>query len=495
MTLSDRLRYSSLRGAHDIHFNMSDHVVTQSNEAQPEQVMMFTPPSKEVMDKLGKDLVGHWESVPDTKWIGGCIPLKVDYKMNVYAPTGDEDVYLNESEADATCCFCIKMHRTTTGRSSSGGLSFDEIGQDEESLHQLSSRTVDHMRDDAGSHLVTCQVDGTDHDGLRVSRQGTFRFSNTGDATITFTATKPYAVKWELKKVSMVPKPLSDRFLQKKEQRAKVLQNSVQIMSDADIDAAVRFCDDVLSAPTLMLLPPTLEKRGVPWVGKHRTVTYPVARIETPDAPALVVKIEIPSKGVWDASVLTASGACVARSSLKAPTKFCKPPSQSALVEWGCKRFGVVGLGVSSQFESEQRCGTVPGQAIFAKGPTQDVVFFEDFNSKRNDWKVAGCKSIAFGCFYLGIPCAIYYGLQAEGEPYEALFKTFRGTEIGGFKIEKHRQCCVSGDDSLPKTEAVVHFGNMTAEQRRLALVAIMQGAALAAQPQEGGGGGGGGGP
>ena len=74
MTLSDRLRYSSLRGAHDIHFNMSDHVVTQSNEAQPEQVMMFTPPSKEVMDKLGKDLVGHWESVPDTKWIGGCIP-------------------------------------------------------------------------------------------------------------------------------------------------------------------------------------------------------------------------------------------------------------------------------------------------------------------------------------------------------------------------------------------------------------------------------------
>ena len=108
---------------------------------------MFTPPSKEVMDKLGKDLVGHWESVPGTKWIGGCIPLKVDYKMNVYAPTGDEDVYLNESEADATCCFCIKMHRTTTGRSSSGGLSFEEIGQDEESLHQLSSRTVDHMRD------------------------------------------------------------------------------------------------------------------------------------------------------------------------------------------------------------------------------------------------------------------------------------------------------------------------------------------------------------
>ena len=97
--------------------------------------------------------------------------------------------------------------------------------------------------------------------------------------------------------------------------------------------------------------------------------------------------------------------------------------------------------------------------------------------------------------YILGLPCMAYAHQKADGEPYEALFKTFRGTEIGGFKIEKHRQCCVSGDDSLPKTEAVVHFGNMTAEQRRLALVAIMQGAALAAQPQEGGGGGGGGGP
>ena len=149
-------------------------------------------------------------------------------------------------------------------------------------------------------------------------------------------------------------------------------------------------------------------------------------------------------------------------------------------------------MGAQSQFESEQRCGTVPGQAIFAKGPTQDVVFFEDINSKRNDLKVAGCKSMAFGCFYLGIPCAIYYGLQADGEPYEALFKTFGGTKIGGFKIEKHRECCVSPDDSLPKTEAVVHFGSMTAEQRRLALVVMMQGAALAAHPKEKGGGGGG---
>ena len=481
---------------------MSGNAVTQSDTAQPEQVIMFTPPSQEVMDKLGKDFVGHWESVRGTKWIG-CIPLKVDYKRNVYAPTGDEDVYLFESEADVTCCLCNKMHQTTTGRLS-GGSSFEEIGQDEESLLQLSGRMVDHTRDDAGSHLVTHQVDGVDHDGLLASRQDTYRFSNTGDATMTSTNTLSWssrkcrgshAFKLECKKVSRVPKPLSDRFLRKKEQQAKDLQNSVQMMSDADIDAAVRFCDDVLSAPSLVLLPPTLEKGPLTFGNifwKHRTVTYPVARIETPDTPALIMKIEIPSKGVWDASIVTASGACVARSSMKAPTKFCKPPSQSALVEWGCKRYGVVGVGAQSQFESEQRCGTVPGQAIFAKGPTQDVVFFEDLNSKRNDWKVAGCKSMAFGCFYLGIPCAIYYGLQADGEPYEALFKTFGGTEIGGFKIEKHRECCVSPDDSLPKTEAVVHFGSMTAEQRRLALVVIMQGAALAAHPKEKGGGGGG---
>ena len=58
ITLSDRVRYNSLRGAHDIHFNMSGNAVTQSDTAQPEQVIMFTPPSQEVMDKLGKDFVG-----------------------------------------------------------------------------------------------------------------------------------------------------------------------------------------------------------------------------------------------------------------------------------------------------------------------------------------------------------------------------------------------------------------------------------------------------
>jgi hypothetical protein len=42
----------------------------------PYEYKTVTPPPKEVMDKLGKDFVGHWETVPGTKWIG-CIPLKV----------------------------------------------------------------------------------------------------------------------------------------------------------------------------------------------------------------------------------------------------------------------------------------------------------------------------------------------------------------------------------------------------------------------------------
>ena len=242
---------------------------------------------------------------------------------------------------------------------------------------------------------------------------------------------------------------------------------SVTAMSDADIDAAVRFCDDVLSAPSLILLPPTVDLpnldpgwRAFFW--KHRTVTFPVARIETASSPALFVKIEIPKIFKWDASIVTASGACVARWSQKA--KWNKPISRScALFEWGCKRFGVVGME-----ENQHRCGvSAPGQAIYAKGPTQDVVFAEDFNSKRNDLKLLGMKIMIFSCFTLNL-CALFPLCAADGEPYEALFKTFRGTEIGGFKIEKHRQCCVSGDDSLPKTEAVVHFGNMTAEQLSL---------------------------
>ncbi len=257
-------------------------------------------------------------------------------------------------------------------------------------------------------------------------------------------------------------------------------------MSDADIDAAVRFCDDVLSAPTLMLLPPTLEFGAVnpgscfsSW--KHRTVTYPVARIETPDVPALFVKIEIPSKGVWDASVVTASGACVARWSQKAPAKFWMPPNAAPL-EWGGKHFGEV--AVEPGGNKGQRCQP-PGQAIHAKGPTQDVVFAEDFNSKRNDLKLLGMKIMIFSCFTLNL-CALFPLCAADGEPYEALFKTFGGEEIGGYKIEKFLECCQ--ENALPKTEAVVHFGSMTAEQRRLALVTMMQGAAVWAHPQEGGG-------
>ena len=255
---------------------------------------------------------------------------------------------------------------------------------------------------------------------------------------------------------------------------------SATAMSDADIDAAVRFCDDVLSAPTLMLLPPTLEKRGSTfWKQKTRIVTYPVARIETPDAPALVVKIEIPSKGVWDASVVTASGACVARWS-QAPAKSWKPPA--APLEWGGKHFGEVAVDLQG---NKGRCCVPLGRATHAKGPSQDIVFAEDLNNKRNDLKALGAKIMLFSCFTLNL-CAVLPMCAAENEPYEALFKTVGGEEIGGYKIETGSGCCQ--ENSLPKHEAVVHFGSMTAEQRRLALVTMMQGAAVWAHPEEGGG-------
>ena len=268
-------------------------------------------------------------------------------------------------------------------------------------------------------------------------------------------------------------------------------------MSDADIDAAVRFCDDVLSAPTLMLLPPTLEYGKSTLFWTHRTVTYPVARIETGHAPALFVKIEIPSKGVWDASVVTASGACVARWSQKPawPWNHLAPPGlgTNAPLEWGGKHFGEVGVEPVHPCGNNGRSCAPQGNAIFAKGPTLDVVFAEDQYSKRNDLMVQGGKIMLYSCFTLAL-CALFPLCAADGEPYEALFKTSDGTEIGGLKIETYPQCCGPSDNRLPKAEAVVHFGSMTAEQRRLALVTIMQGAAMAAHPKEGGGGGGGGG-
>jgi hypothetical protein len=136
-----------------------------------------------------------------------------------------------------------------------------------------------------------------------------------------------------------------------------------------------------------------------------------------------------------------------------------------------------------------------PG-AIFAKGPNGDVVFAENEYSKRNDLLVRACKIGCYTCCLFGLPCALSACLQAGGEPYEALFKTSGGTEIGSYKVEKFQNCCGPSFERgrLPDTEGVVHFGSMTAEQRRLALVTIMHGAAMAAEPPERKGGGGGGG-
>ena len=265
---------------------------------------------------------------------------------------------------------------------------------------------------------------------------------------------------------------------------------SVTAMSDADIDAAVRFCDDVLSAPSLILLPPTVDlpnlapgRRAFFW--KHRTVTFPVARIETASSPSLFVKIEIPKQFKWEASIVTASGACVARWSQKA-NLFDK--RTSAPLEWGGTHFGEV------RFEHggpppTKKCSEPPvPPGIFAKGPTLDVVLAEDRYSKRYYLKnrALGIACITC-CSPVCLPCVLHDCIRADDEPYKALFRTSGGTEIGSYKVEKLRQYCTQtyARGSLQDTEGIVHFGSMTAEQRRLALVTLMHGAAIAAHPPQ----------
>ena len=119
------------------------------------------------------------------------------------------------------------MHQCSTGRSS-GGLHREEIGLAESKL-RLSNRMVDYTRDNVGSQLVTYQVNGVDYEGNQTSRQNIFRFSNFGDATMTSVTTKPIAFKLDFKKVSRIPKPLSDRFLRKKE-LPPVTPPSVQVI-------------------------------------------------------------------------------------------------------------------------------------------------------------------------------------------------------------------------------------------------------------------------
>ena len=231
------------------------------------------------------------------------------------------------------------------------------------------------------------------------------------------------------------------------------------------VDAAVRFCDDALAEPTVELLRPVESNRKggfLHWESK--TVTIPIAN--PAGAKVLSLVIDIPEYDVWHGSIVTAEGACVARVDGRVhegPVDAWPPVP----IEWGGARFGEV-----HDTHRENGCccpafrpvdvlhsgrGVIP----FARGPG-DRICFDSVEAHPTKVMISksGLACLPFGnCMSIWTVCF----------PQVNLFKDSAGEKVIGKRVSTRRGCLPT--DLIP---SVLHFEDMTSEQRRLALVLVM---------------------
>ena len=156
----------------------------------------------------------------------------------------------------------------------------------------------------------------------------------------------------------------------------------VQAM-DADptvVDAAVRFCDDVLASPYVTLGTSPIDPNS--W--KPFTVTLPIT--DSSGEKALSMIIEVPELYQWHGSIVTAEGVSVARMSNKSRPRRCTPFPKKG-THTGCKEVftapvpvewdqsGKIFAEVNEESEDCDCC--VPGSGIkprvFANGPRDRI--------------------------------------------------------------------------------------------------------------------------
>ena len=246
------------------------------------------------------------------------------------------------------------------------------------------------------------------------------------------------------------------------------------------VDAAVRFCDDALSAsPTVEFLKPV--ESNVKIIHNFWSKTFTIPIVNPAGEKVLSVVLEIPEACVWHGSIVTAEGVCVARVSQKfRPVAHWgrwidAPPVP---IEWGGAHFGEVNHDFNRDLCF---CNPISAKPIaHAQGPVDRIDTAEDLNSKRNDlWGLP--------CFVI-IPCLLCVVIyKVVRYPLEFDIKDSAGEKVGGFETRG-----IAVGDSF-RSPGVLHFERMTSEQRRLALVVGMYSTAQRlCHPQEGGGGGGG---
>ena len=257
---------------------------------------------------------------------------------------------------------------------------------------------------------------------------------------------------------------------------------------DPTVEAAVRFCDDVLASPKVGIgvwnAVENVKTRAWDFKWKSRTVTIPIT--DSSGEKALSMIIEVPKYFEWHGSIVTAEGVCVARISQKIShtgmNSFSWDPGLPTPVEWGGARFGEV-TDATKVIKCCDPSTALP--AYFARGPG-DRIYFD--TAERHPTKVKLLKAAgicALPCFGIvpGLLCLLCANISCC-YPTVNLIKESAGGKVIGKNVIGDQCMCGS---------IVLHYEGMTSEQRRLALVAVLYntGIGLSTPPISQGGGGG----
>ena len=251
----------------------------------------------------------------------------------------------------------------------------------------------------------------------------------------------------------------------------------VQAM-DADptvVDAAVRFCDDVLASPSVKLGTSPIDPNS----RKPFTVTLPIT--DSSGEKALSMIIEVPELYQWHGSIVTAEGVSVARMSNKSRPRRCTPFPKKG-THTGCKEVFTAPVPVEwdqsgkifAEVNEESECNDCePSYRIVAgtksNGP-RDRIYLSvaEIQPTRIKLANAACLLFPLGIF---VPWVVVGCIQAcGGYREEHAFRDGHEEKVIGKRVSSN--LCVPMEPGAQDTS--LHLEGMTSEQRRLALVAVM---------------------
>ena len=264
----------------------------------------------------------------------------------------------------------------------------------------------------------------------------------------------------------------------------------VQAM-DADptvVDAAVRFCDDVLASPHVTLKSTSPHQYAPPigppsseWGFKPYTVTLPIT--DSSGEKALSMIIEVPELYQWHGSIVTAEGVSVARMSNKSRKRRCIPFPKKGTHHSGCRELftapvpvewdqsGKIFAEVNEESEDCDCCVLNSGKQprVFANGP-RDRIYLSVAESHPMRLKLHNAACWLFPLCFVVPHLVMLCSFCCLSLKEEHAFRDGHEEKVIGKRV--------SSNSCLPmmpgQQNTSLHIEDMTSEQRRLALVAVM---------------------